>query len=154
MYKKLEKNIDIGNESNVSLNDVLLNYATSKNFGIPFTFTEEEFISVWNDYIKTLHNKGEKIMASILEMDTPKLNETSIELEFPNETLKLELEKAQYPLMEYIRRTLKNYDLKLEISVNEEVAKQYVFTAKDKFEKLKEKNPNIELLKTTFGLDL
>ncbi|MEY8868090.1 DNA polymerase III subunit gamma/tau [Meridianimaribacter flavus] len=117
-------------------------------------FTEEEFISVWNDYIKTLHNKGEKIMASILEMDTPKLNETSIELEFPNETLKLELEKAQYPLMEYMRRTLKNYDLKLEISVNEEVAKQYVFTAKDKFEKLKEKNPNIELLKTTFGLDL
>ncbi len=117
-------------------------------------FTKEEFISVWNDYIKTLHNKGEKIMASILEMDTPKLNETSIELEFPNETLKLELEKAQYPLMEYMRRTLKNYDLKLEISVNEEVAKQYVFTAKDKFEKLKEKNPNIELLKTTFGLDL
>ncbi|WP_262733989.1 MULTISPECIES: DNA polymerase III subunit gamma/tau [Gaetbulibacter] len=117
-------------------------------------FTEEEFISVWNDYIKTLHTKGEKIMASILEMDTPKLNETSIELEFPNETLKLELEKAQYPLMEYMRRTLKNYDLKLEISVNEEVAKQYVFTAKDKFEKLKEKNPNIELLKTTFGLDL
>jgi len=38
-----KKNIDIGNKYSVSLNDVLLNYASSKNFGIPFTFTQEEF---------------------------------------------------------------------------------------------------------------
>ena len=38
-----EKNIDIGKDTNVSLNDILLNYASSKNFGIHYTFTEEEF---------------------------------------------------------------------------------------------------------------
>ena len=38
-----KKNINIGNENSVSLNDVLLNYASSKNFGIPFTFTQEGF---------------------------------------------------------------------------------------------------------------
>tara|TARA_B100001057_G_scaffold476821_1_gene545297 strand:+ start:1130 stop:2671 length:1542 start_codon:yes stop_codon:yes gene_type:complete len=38
-----KKNIDIGNENSVSLNDILYNYAASKNFGIPFTFTQEEF---------------------------------------------------------------------------------------------------------------
>ena len=37
------KNIDIGNDNKISLNDVLFNYAESKNFGIPFTFTQEEF---------------------------------------------------------------------------------------------------------------
>ena len=38
-----KKNIDIGNDYAVSLNDVLVNYAGSRNFGIPFTFTQEEF---------------------------------------------------------------------------------------------------------------
>ena len=38
-----KKNIDIGKKKTVSLKDVLLNYSTSKDFGIPFTFTQEEF---------------------------------------------------------------------------------------------------------------
>ena len=38
-----KKNIDIGKKKSVSLNDVFLNYSQSKNFGIPFTFTQEEF---------------------------------------------------------------------------------------------------------------
>ncbi|WP_415192313.1 DNA polymerase III subunit gamma/tau, partial [Psychroserpens sp.] len=117
-------------------------------------FTEETFIETWNTYIKELHKKGEKIMASILEMDTPKLKGTEIHLAYPNETLKIELERSQYPLMEYVKKTLRNFDLKLVITVNEEIAKKYAFTAEDKYEKLKEKNPNIELLRQTFGLDI
>ena len=38
-----DKNINMGNENNVSLKDILSNYAGSKNYGIPFTFTEDEF---------------------------------------------------------------------------------------------------------------
>jgi len=38
-----KKNINIGSENAVSLKDVLFNYAGSKKFGIPFTFTQEEF---------------------------------------------------------------------------------------------------------------
>ena len=41
-----------------------------------------------------------------------------------------------------------------EITVNEEIAKQYAFSTREKYEKLKAKNPNIELLKKTFGLDV
>jgi len=117
-------------------------------------FTEAQFMKAWKAYIKSLNVNGEKIMASILEMDTPKLEGTSIGLEFPNETLKIELERAQFPLMEYLRKTLKNFDISLNITVNEEAAKQYVFTPIEKYQKLKEKNPNIELLKKTFGLDI
>ena len=38
-----KKNINIGNDNLVSLKDILFNYAGSKNYGIPFTFTQEEF---------------------------------------------------------------------------------------------------------------
>jgi two-component system sensor histidine kinase ChvG len=37
------KNINIGNDNLVSLQDILFNYAGSKNFGVPFTFTQQEF---------------------------------------------------------------------------------------------------------------
>ena len=35
-----EKNINIGNKNSISLKDVLFNYAASKNYGIPYTFTK------------------------------------------------------------------------------------------------------------------
>ena len=37
------KNINVGKDNVVSLKDILFNYVGSKNYGIPFTFTEEEF---------------------------------------------------------------------------------------------------------------
>ncbi len=56
-----EKNIDIGNDTNVSLNDILLNYASSKNFGVHYTFTEEEFNKFKLTTIKNVMSDGENI---------------------------------------------------------------------------------------------
>ena len=56
-----KKNIDAGNNNVVSLNDVLLNYASSKNFGTPFTFTQEEFNKFKLTTIKNVMQKGENI---------------------------------------------------------------------------------------------
>ncbi|APY07027.1 DNA polymerase III subunit gamma/tau [Winogradskyella sp. J14-2] len=116
--------------------------------------SQDALTKVWNDYINSMSKKGEKILASILQMDKPKLKGTAIYLTYSNNTNKIELERAQFPLLAYLRKTLKNYDLHLDITVNEEVAKKYAFTPREKYEKLKEKNPNIELLKKTFGLDI
>ena len=38
--------------------------------------------------------------------------------------------------------------------MNETLEKKYAYTPKDKYEKLAEKNKNIELLRKTFDLDL
>ena len=56
-----KKKIDVGNNNVVSLNDVLLNYASSKNFGTPFTFTQEEFNKFKRTTIKNVMQKGENI---------------------------------------------------------------------------------------------
>ena len=56
-----KKNIDIGTKNSVSLNDVLFNYAGSKNFGIPFTFTQEEFNKFKLTTIKNVMLKGKNI---------------------------------------------------------------------------------------------
>ena len=56
-----KKNIDIGNENSVSLKDILYNYAGSKNFGIPFTFTQDEFKKFKLTTIKNVMKNGENI---------------------------------------------------------------------------------------------
>ncbi|WP_298239396.1 DNA polymerase III subunit gamma/tau [uncultured Algibacter sp.] len=117
-------------------------------------FTENELIEVWNKYTDELKDSGKHNLASILSIDKPKVKETTIYLEFPNETNKVELERQQYNLLSFVRKSLNNFDINLSISVNEVLEKKYAYTAEDKYHKLKEKNPNIELLKKTFNLDV
>ena len=56
-----KKNIDIGNDNSISLNDVLFNYAGSKKFGIPFTFTQEEFNNFKLTTIKNVMQNGNNV---------------------------------------------------------------------------------------------
>ncbi|WP_179345333.1 DNA polymerase III subunit gamma/tau [Winogradskyella ursingii] len=116
--------------------------------------TQEALTAAWKDYAASMDKKGEKIMASILQMETPQLKGTTLHLTYSNNTNKIELERAQFPLMVFLKKRLKNYDLHLDIKVNEEKAKKYAFTPQEKYEKLKTKNPNLDLLRQTFGLDI
>ncbi len=117
-------------------------------------FTESELLKAWNTYVDNLNSEGKRNLASILSIDTPKLKGTTIHLEFPNATNKVEVERNQYGLLGFIRKSLSNFDIDLSIEVNEVMEKQYAYTSIEKFEKLKEKNPNIELLRKTFNLDV
>lgn len=117
-------------------------------------FTEEDMQRYWNEYILKMERKGKKILASNLQTDIPRLrNKCAIWLEFPNSTMKKEVEREQGPLLNFLREKLRNHSIVLKISVNEESAKKYAFTPEEKYEKLREKNPAIELLRKEFDLD-
>ena len=118
-------------------------------------FTEEEMQAYWNKYIEKLEKDGKKIMASNLNVDIPRLkNATTIWIESPNEGIKHDIINQQNALLAYLKRKLKNYDLSLHIDVNEETAKKFIFTPQEKYEKLREVNPVIDLLRREFDLDL
>jgi len=55
------KNINVGNDNVISLKDVLFNYVGSKNYGIPFTFTQEEFNKFKLTTIKNVMKDGKNI---------------------------------------------------------------------------------------------
>ena len=118
------------------------------------SFTEAQMQTVWNEYVKKIEDQGKYNLSSILSIDIPKLSETTIRLEFPNETNKVEVERQQYELLGFLRQKLQNFDINLSITVNDEMEKKYAYTDMEKFEKLKEKNLNIDLLRKTFDLDI
>ena len=118
-------------------------------------FSEEVMQSHWADFVHKLDEAGRKILASNLNADIPKLrNETTIFIELPNGTMKKEIEREQYDLMEYLKSKLNNHFISLQISVNEATAKKFAFTPEEKYQKLREKNPAIDLLRKEFDLDL
>ena len=118
------------------------------------SFTQNDLNSTWNTFVDRIDAEGKKNLAAILSIDKPTLKGTEIHLTFPNSTNKVEVERQSFDLLQFLRKSLKNYDISLVIEVNEEMQKKFAYTPEEKYEKLKEKNPNIELLRKTFDLDL
>ena len=122
---------------------------------LPFNdFTEDEMLAAWQSYSTIIENEGKYNLHSHLSMGVPKLEGSIIHLEFPNNTIKLEVERARHELLEFIREKLQNYDISLSIEVNEASAKRYAYTDREKFEKLKEMNPLMDKLRKEFDLDV
>jgi hypothetical protein len=117
-------------------------------------FTETEMLLQWTKYAQRLGEKGYKIMESLLLINDPKLDGTSITFELPNEGSKLDFEKEIIGLLGHLRGHLHNHDITIEVNVNESIEIRRSFTDQDRYNRLLEINPNIELLRTTFGLDL
>jgi DNA polymerase-3 subunit gamma/tau len=117
-------------------------------------FSENKVILLWNQYSANLLKDGKKILASILTTNKPKVVNNTIHFEVPTTLMRDQLESGKNPLMKFIKEKLNNFKVDLVIDLNEEETKKYAYTPFEKFEKLKEKNKAMELLKTTFDLDL
>ncbi len=117
-------------------------------------FTETEMLLQWNKYAQRLGDKGYKIMESLLLINDPVLNGTHITIELPNEGSKLDFESEKNGLLGYLKGHLHNHDITIEVIVNESFESKRSFNDQDRYNRLHQINPNIELLKTTFGLDI
>ncbi|QIE58511.1 DNA polymerase III subunit gamma/tau [Rasiella rasia] len=117
-------------------------------------FTEESMLAAWNTYTQKMETEGNFNLHSHLAMGVPRLEGNLLHLEFPNNTIKTEVERAKFELLGFLREQLNNYDVDLSIEVNEAEIKRYAYTPKEKFEKLMEKNPLIDKLRKEFDLDI
>jgi hypothetical protein len=118
------------------------------------SFTETEMLLQWTNYAKRLGDKGSKIMESLLLINDPVLNGTTISIELPNEGSKLDFEKEMNGLLGHLRGHLHNHNIEIDIIVNENVSIKKALNDQDRYNRLHEINPNIDLLRSTFGLDI
>ncbi|WP_395063864.1 DNA polymerase III subunit gamma/tau [Flavobacterium sp.] len=117
-------------------------------------FTETEMLDFWFKYAQRLTDKGLMIMSSLLRISDPKLDGFKIIYELPNEGSKIDFEKEKGELLGYLRGHLHNHDISIEVIVNEGIKSKTAFTAIDKYNRLNEINPNLEVLKKMFDLDV
>ncbi len=117
-------------------------------------FTQEQLTSTWIKYAEILDKKGEKILASTMLSDLPKLNDNSIVVTMPNESMKVSLNQNKAKILGYIHNALQNNTINLEINVSQTEEKKYIHTKEEKYQHFVEINPKIKDLKNTLDLDI
>ncbi len=117
-------------------------------------FTETKMLEQWLKYAQRLEDKGYRIVASLLTINDPILDGTTIIHELPNESSKIDFEKEKPEILGYLRGKLHNHDITITVKVNETLVVKRAFTNQDKYNRLVEINPNLELLKKMFDLDV
>jgi DNA polymerase-3 subunit gamma/tau len=117
-------------------------------------FTETEMLEQWLKYAQRIEDKGFRIVASLLTINDPILEGTTIIHELPNESSKIDFEKEKSELLGYLRGKLHNHDITIDVKVNETLVLKKSYTPQDKYNRLAELNPNLELMRNLFGLEI
>jgi DNA polymerase-3 subunit gamma/tau len=120
-----------------------------------FEFDNDQLQKSWIKFQKKINKEGRKNLASILSINKPEIiKDNLIGYTLTNNTNKLELEKNRVDLLNFLKKDLKNDKILLEIRVNKLKEKSFVYTPSEKYDKLKKLNPNIEILRKEFKLNL
>lgn len=116
-------------------------------------FTTEALQRSWNIFIDTIKNDTHLVNA--MKSCPPVLKEDyEIEVTVQNQPLEQKFQELVIPIERHLHHNLKNNRIKMTVRLAEEGEMVRPFTARDKLEAMIQKNPNMELLYRTFGLDI
>lgn len=140
----------ISYQKNIKANQPTIGKSTREE-----TIGQESLETAWKALSLQLEADGEYNLAALLNLDSPRLkNKVEIHLNFPNKTNKLELESEKGKIIGALADALKNDLLQFVIHVSQEEQQNYVYTPRDKYEKLVKINPLVDDIRKEFDLDL
>lgn len=117
-------------------------------------FTPKELQSYWMGYLQTLP-ETEIVFRQCISYARLKVNpDYSIEVTLQNGFQKEKLEERSMPLLSYLRESLQNYAIQLNIVADSSKSTQKAFTDADKLQAMIKKNPKLEILRQRLGLEL
>ena len=119
------------------------------------TFSYDEFLACWNNYAIELKSLGKDTLYITLTKRKPVINsEFEITLAIDNKSQEQSLEREKQDLLEHLRKQLKNFSIQLKTSIVQGDDSAFLYTSKEKFKKMAEKNPNLLLLQKRLNLDI
>mgnify|MGYP002631934711 CR=1 FL=1 len=117
--------------------------------------TVEALQGAWNLYANSLNELGKKSLSSTLNAEKPVLEGNVIKLTLSNSIQEMEVLDIKSEMMEFLRNHLQNFDLDVVLDVQTvNHTKVHLYSDKEKYEAMKEKNPALEELRKRLNLDL
>ncbi len=117
-------------------------------------FTAEQFMQHWNAYAAKVKSEGKLTLSTIFSskpvLKTPTLYEVVVETGVQESTLR---DEKPY-LLNYLRSNLRNFDLDIETRIDEVQANRKPYGAKEIFQHMAAKNPQILDLKNRLSLEI
>ena len=136
-------------------NEILLSSKNEINKSSNKEFNQEQLSKYWILFANEIEKNGEKNLSSILQISEPFIkNINEIHYTVSNNINKTELEKNKHKIISFLSKKLKNDFLKIKVFVNKLEEKKFIYSSKEKFDKMKEINPIIEKMRKEFKLGL
>ena len=118
-------------------------------------FTEKKLLEIWRAYIEDKNLQGENNIAALLEMGKPQLTKDfTIVLKTSNSLSQIEIKKELPAILSYLGEKLNNFNIKFDFQIEEQKKQEYIYGIREKYNHLMEINPEIEILRKEFDLDL
>ena len=116
-------------------------------------FTPDQFLELWKAYTQKAKDQ-DKIHLYTLMNNDPILNGSEITVLVENSALESTLIDEKIELLNFLRIALKNFDLQIVIKRAENVGAKRIYTNKDKYTYMLDKNPQLEEMRRRFNLDI
>ncbi|HTM98127.1 MAG TPA: hypothetical protein VL088_05275 [Pedobacter sp.] len=116
-------------------------------------FTPEQFFELWKVYTQKAKDQ-DKIHLFTLMNNEPLLNGTEITVLVENLALESTLQDEKIELLNFLRTALRNFDLQIVSKRAESTQKKRIYTNKDKYAYMVDKNPQLEEMRRRFNLDI
>ena len=161
--RKLVLNTKIKLKSSTSINSIIENRNKTKKVNIieevdpekmPKTsFTPDDLEGKWARFCHETKKAGKDSLYATLVKRKPKLGDNhSIELIIDNKVQEDYIGSIKPDLMEFLRTELNNYSIQLNLKIEVDTEEKSLYTGKEKFEKMMEKNPHLKTLQNKLKL--
>ncbi|MDB4918839.1 DNA polymerase III subunit gamma/tau [Mucilaginibacter sp.] len=117
-------------------------------------YTPDQLLKCWSDYAAKMKADGKKNLLTIFISNPPKpLGPNVYEVLVENKVQENLFRDERPSLLNYLRTTLKNFDIEINVRIDEVAVVKRPYTASEKFQHMAAKNPALAELKAKFNLD-
>jgi DNA polymerase-3 subunit gamma/tau len=117
-------------------------------------FTLEQMLKYWYEYAESLNKQGDQLLYSAMKREDPILNKNTIVCSLLNNTLATRFESESIKLLQYLREKLNNYSIKIETPITKLEEVKQVYTSRDRYDFILNKNALLQDFVTKLKLDL
>ncbi len=127
--------------------EYLVNIALNENF------TQEQMIAAWNKYIRTI--QGKNLLLNTMESCKPTLTDNFILVQkVDNNYQEKEMSNEAIPLVNFLRKELKNGQITLSIQLSEMTNITKAMTPNERLKRMLQNHPALNDLREQFNLEL
>jgi DNA polymerase III subunit gamma/tau len=117
-------------------------------------YTYDDFLKLWNAHAANVKAQGKMSLFTIFISEAPKMLSPNVfEIVVENKVQENDFKNEKPVLLNYLRSTLKNFDIDVITRIEESKVVKRPYTSQEKFNHMAAKNPQLLELKKRFNLD-
>jgi len=118
-------------------------------------FTYDEFLALWTQYADRIKKEGKLNLLSIFTTNPPVMLKPYVfEVIAGTKSLENSFRDEKPNILNFLRTTLKNFDIEINTRIDEVAATKKLYSAMDKYQHMASKNPQLTELRKRFNLEL